>query len=62
MLVGELDRLKLLKIAEKISRRIEGARFNIVHGVGHLINIENPEIFNIYVIGFLKGMLHYPGG
>ena len=62
VLVGELDRLTPPKIAEKISRQIEGATFNIEQGVGHLINIGNPAIFNNYAIGFLKDMLHDLGG
>ena len=60
VLVGELDRLTPPKIAERISRQIEGATFNIVPGSGHLINIENPEIFNNYVIGFLRYIVHDP--
>tara|TARA_B100000579_G_C22781070_1_gene829335 strand:- start:72 stop:812 length:741 start_codon:yes stop_codon:yes gene_type:complete len=61
VLVGELDRLTPPKIAEKISRQIEGSTFNVVHGAGHLINIEKPEIFNNYVIDFLRDMVHDSG-
>ena len=61
VLVGELDRLTPPKIAEKISRQIEGSTFNVVHGAGHLINIEKPEIFNNYVIDFLRDMVHESG-
>ena len=61
VLVGELDRLTSPKVAEKISQKIEGARFYIVKGAGHLINIEKPEIFNNYVIGFLRDMVHKSG-
>jgi 3-oxoadipate enol-lactonase len=61
VLVGELDRLTPPKVAEKIFKKIEGARFYIVKGAGHLINIEKPEIFNNYVIGFLRDMVHESG-
>ena len=60
-LVGELDKLTPPKMARKISRQIKGSTFNVVHGAGHLINIEKPEIFNNYVIDFLRDMVHGSG-
>tara|TARA_B100000029_G_scaffold422141_1_gene428718 strand:+ start:174 stop:989 length:816 start_codon:yes stop_codon:yes gene_type:complete len=58
VLVGELDRLTPPEIAEKISWSIKDSRFRIVKGAGHLINIEQPEVFNNCILSFLKDLGH----
>ena len=56
VLVGEQDRLTPPKVSKQISKLIPGSKFNVVKGAGHLINIEKPEIFNKYVLSFLRNL------
>lgn len=41
--------------AERLARRIPGARFAVIRGAGHLSNVEQPERFNATVLAFLRG-------
>ena len=39
-----------------IANKITDANLKIISGAGHLINIENPKIFNHYILKFLKDL------
>ena len=56
VLVGDLDRLTPKEIAKKIANKITDSNLKIIRGAGHLINIENPKIFNHYILKFLKDL------
>jgi 3-oxoadipate enol-lactonase len=56
VVVGEQDRLTPPHMGRQIAERIEGARLEIIENAGHLSNIEQPEVFNRLVIGFLQGV------
>ena len=43
-------------IPKKIANKITDANLKIIRGAGHLINIENPKIFNHYILKFLKDL------
>jgi 3-oxoadipate enol-lactonase len=47
------DRLYPVALAEGMVRRIPGARLAVVHGAGHLSNLEQPQAFNAAVLPFL---------
>ena len=53
VVVGEDDTLTPVAAAEKIAAAIKGARLEIVPEAGHLVNIEQPEIFNRILRDFL---------
>jgi pimeloyl-ACP methyl ester carboxylesterase len=40
--------------AERLARRIPGARLAVVRGAGHVSNLDQPERFNAAVLGFLR--------
>jgi pimeloyl-ACP methyl ester carboxylesterase len=54
VLVGDADAADQLEIAETLERGIPGARKIVYPGVGHLVNMEVPELFNAAVLDFLK--------
>ena len=54
ILVGEKDTLTPPSMAKKIHKLIKNSKFSIIEEAGHLINIENPEVFNFKVLQFLK--------
>lgn len=57
-LAGELDQNAPPAVAEKMARRIAGAGYVCLPGVGHIANIEQPDLFNTAVLTFLKQ--HFP--
>ena len=59
IMAGELDRLTPPLVARNISRVVKGSTLKIIDGAGHLINIEQPEIFNNYVLDFLKNTANF---
>ena len=56
ILVGEKDTLTPPSMALEIHKLIKNSKFFVIHGVGHLTNIENPKIFNKKILQFLKGI------
>jgi 3-oxoadipate enol-lactonase len=54
VLVGDADAADQLQIADTLERGITGARKIVYPGVGHLINMEEPELFNTAVLKFLE--------
>jgi len=52
-LVGELDAPDFHEIAGTLAARIPGARMQVLPGVGHMPNMENPVAFNRALLDFL---------
>ena len=50
---GGLDRM-FLPLAEQLHRRIPNSTLRVLEGVGHMINMEIPELFNQELEAFLK--------
>ena len=50
---GEEDRLSPVAMAEDMARRIPRAQLVVIHGAGHLSNLEKPEEFNDALTKFL---------
>jgi 3-oxoadipate enol-lactonase len=57
-LAGELDQNAPPPVVEKMAGRIPGAGYVCLPGVGHIANIEQPDVFNGTVLTFLKQ--HFP--
>jgi len=55
VMVGEEDLLKPRKYAELIVHEIPGAELAVVPRAGHAVMWEQPDLFNILVLGFLAG-------
>lgn len=53
ILVGEHDTLTKPELTQDIARRIPDARHEIVPGVGHLMNLEDPAGFHKRILDFL---------
>lgn len=53
--MGEQDHM-FLPAVRALIRRHRGAVLRVVRGAGHVVNIDSPQAFNQYVIGFLKGL------
>ena len=56
VLAGDSDANDQLRIAETLERGIAGARKIVLPSVGHLINLEEPAIFNNHVLEFLASV------
>jgi len=54
IITGDKDRVATQADAELMKSRINGSKFVLIHGAGHLSNLENPEEFNSALVGFLK--------
>ena len=54
IMVGELDTLTPPSMSKKIMKEIKGSYLKIIPKAGHLINIEEPDIFNQNLIQFLE--------
>ncbi len=54
LIFGEHDSLTTPETGKAMADRIEGSEFHVVPRSGHLINIEEPEIFNRIVLDFLS--------
>jgi len=53
VMVGEQDMLKPRKYSEIIAREIPGAKLVVVPNAGHALCLEQPQVFNALVLGFL---------
>ena len=53
LVFGEHDSLTTPDTGKAMAERIKGSEFHVVPRSGHLINIEEPEIFNRIVLDFL---------
>ena len=47
IMVGELDSLTPPSMSKEIMREIKNSYMKIIPNAGHLINIENPDLFNV---------------
>ena len=56
VLVGELDAPDLHALADTVAARVPGARKQVLPGVGHMPNMEDPASFNAALLGFLAGV------
>ena len=56
IMVGELDTLTPPSMARDIMDKIPNSLIEIIPNAGHLINIEQPKLFNNYLFSFLKGL------
>lgn len=56
MEVVEIDgmRLAFRRVAHEFDRRVRGARLAVVPDCGHVSNLENPQMFNDILRGFLR--------
>ena len=57
ILVGEEDTITPPERAELMHSKISGSTLYKIGQAGHLSNIDNPEVFNRHVNGFLKGIV-----
>ena len=53
LIFGELDRLTPPSIGEDMVQQIPDARLMVLDGIGHLANLEAPELFNEVLAEFL---------
>lgn len=53
VVAGDLDRTMQPAVCEAMARKIAGARYVVIPGVGHLANIEDPPAFNRVLGDFL---------
>lgn len=56
LLYGELDQRSPLTIAEELHARILNSTLVVLPGVGHVSNIEAPDVFNAEVRRFLRSV------
>lgn len=56
VIVGELDALGMLDIADILASKIQGAKKLVMPGVAHLPNVEAPEEFDKIVLDFLASI------
>ena len=49
LLYGELDERSPLSVADELHERIPSSRLVVIEGVGHLANVEAPDVFNMHV-------------
>jgi len=54
VIAGSEDRTMPPRVVEAMARQIPGARFEVIPGVGHLANLEDPPAFNRVLADFLK--------
>jgi len=54
LLYGEEDQRSPLKVAEEMHSAIPGSTLVTVPGVGHVVNLEAPEVFNTEIRNFLQ--------
>ncbi len=54
ILAGGLDRV-FATLAKKLNRRITGSLLSVYEGVGHMLNLEEPDRFNSDLGAFLEG-------
>lgn len=54
ILVGEEDKLTPLSASEAMKRRMLRATLYVIPQAAHLSNLENPAVFNDYLLGFLR--------
>jgi pimeloyl-ACP methyl ester carboxylesterase len=53
-LLGDLDSLDIERVVDALAATVPGARKVVVPGAGHMVNLEQPEVFNRELLGFLS--------
>jgi pimeloyl-ACP methyl ester carboxylesterase len=56
VLVGSEDKVTPADEARQMADAIPGARFELLEGVGHLSNLEAPDVFSRLVLEFVDGL------
>jgi pimeloyl-ACP methyl ester carboxylesterase len=56
IIAGHEDGVRKPIDAESIHQRIKNSRLEVIDKAGHLMNMEQPEIFNSALIDFLKSV------
>ena len=56
IMVGGADPLTTPEMARDLTAKIKGATLTIIPDAGHLINIEEPQLFNEKAIAFLRAL------
>ena len=54
VITGDEDRVYPPELAERMARRIPGAKLVVLEDCGHLSNLEQPERFNEVLLEFLN--------
>jgi pimeloyl-ACP methyl ester carboxylesterase len=54
LIAGENDPNASPDVMRKMSERILGSRLTVMPGIGHLMNLEDPDAFDGLVLGFLS--------
>lgn len=54
IIASDEDKIVTISDAEVLNRGIKKSKLEIIHGAGHLSNMENPESWNTAVAGFLE--------
>jgi 3-oxoadipate enol-lactonase len=54
LIAGENDPNAPPEVMRKMSERILGSRLSVMPGIGHLMNLEDPDAFDGLVLGFLS--------
>ncbi len=55
-LAGEKDTNAAPSVMEKMAAKIPGCAYHCMPGVGHLANVERPDLFNAAIDAFLEGL------
>ena len=56
LLYGGADTRSPLTVAEDLHARILGSRLVVMPGIGHLSNLDAPDLFNVEVRRFLRSV------
>ena len=54
IITGDKDKVATQADAEVMKSKIKNSKFVLIHGAGHLSNLENPDEFNLAVLNFLR--------
>ena len=54
IVTGDQDKVATQKDAELMNAQIKNSKFVLIHGAGHLSNLENPAAFNSALVEFLE--------
>jgi 3-oxoadipate enol-lactonase len=57
VITGDEDRVYPPQLAERMARRIPGAKLVVLEGCGHLSNLEQPERFNEVLLEFIRSVM-----
>jgi 3-oxoadipate enol-lactonase len=61
IIAGREDAVRKPDDAEFINHRIKDSRLEIIDDAGHLMNMEQPEVFNRALFTFLEALIHKAG-